>query len=323
MLRFGVIGAGAITKTFCDAVNQHQGELYAIASRHFEKAKNYQDTYGFQKAYGDYEQMLSDPLVECVYIATPHGLHYEHMLLALKHKKHILCEKAFTLNEKQAKHIFELSKEYQCFVMEALWTRFLPITKTLKTLIDDHIIGDINLLEAEFSFSAPKDLEKRLFNPHLGGGALLDIGIYPINYANIFLGEPNTIKSHCEYAETQVDITNHITYEYPSAYAKLTASFAYDKPRTATIYGTEGFITIPNFWSAETAMIYNKAGQLVKTLTLPHLVNGFEYQIEETIRCIKENRLESPLMPHQETLKILRQMDYLRSQWNIRYPQEK
>ncbi|MFH5882294.1 Gfo/Idh/MocA family protein [Liberiplasma polymorphum] len=323
MLNFGVIGAGRIARTFCDAVRNNQGNLYAIASRNIDKAKDYKNTYGFEKAYDSYEALLNDENVECVYIATPHGLHYDHMMLALKHNKPILCEKAFTLNAQQAEEIFALAKEKKLFVMEAMWTRFLPITKTLQTLLSDGIIGDIKILEADFCFKANVDLNDRLYNPALGAGALLDIGIYPINYANIFLGEPTSFKSTCEYTQTGVDAAEIITYDYPSSIAKLSASLNYDKPRLAKIYGSKGFIHVPNFWAAETATIYTLDGDVIKTLNLPHKVNGFEYQIEETIRCIKEGLLESKFMPHATTISILKQMDALRNTWNIQYPQEK
>ena len=323
MLNFGVIGAGRIANTFCEAVRHHKGTLYAIASRDLKKAEHFKATYGFEKAYDSYEALLKDTKVACVYIATPHGLHYEHMLLALKHNKPILCEKAFTLNAKQAEEIFSIAKKKKLFVMEAMWSRFLPITKTLKTLIDDGIIGDIQSLEAQFCIAPQQNLSDRLFNPQLGGGALLDVGIYPINYANIFLGEPTSIKSNCTYTSTGVDLSETITYQYPNhVVAHLEASIGYDKPRIAKISGAKGWIYLPDFWRTETATIYDLNGQVIKTLTINHKVNGFEYQIDETIRCINEGLIESPIMPHSETLKILVQMDTLRKAWGIKYPQE-
>ncbi|MFP4286154.1 MAG: Gfo/Idh/MocA family protein [Candidatus Izemoplasmataceae bacterium] len=322
-MNFGVIGAGRIAKKFSDAVRNNQGNLYAIASRSSKRAKEYQETYGFDKAYDDYEKMLQDNQVDCVYIATPHGLHYEHMMLALKHNKHILCEKAFTLNTKQAIEVFTLAKEKSLFVMEAMWTRFLPITQTLQTLIEDGIIGEVEKLEADFCFKAKKDPDDRLFNLTLGAGALLDVTIYPINYANIFLGIPKDINGKCKLTTTGADLKDEIVYLYTNnKKAILNGSIGHDLPREARIYGSAGKIYVPDFGAATEAYIYDNENTLIKHIQIPHKVNGFEYQIEEVIRCIKEGLIESPIMPHQTTIDILKQMDGLRFSWGIKYPNE-
>lgn len=321
-MKFGVIGAGRIARTFCDAVKLNEGTLYAIASRSIERAKAYQKDYGFEKAYDDYELMLSDPNVECVYIATPHGLHYEHMLLALKHNKPILCEKAFTLNANQASEIFSLAREKSLFVMEAMWTRFLPTTIALQNLIEEGIIGEVEKLEADFCFEATKDPNDRLFDLKLGAGALLDVTIYPINYANIFLGIPQDINGKCTLTNTGADLSDEIVYLYPNKKAVLNGSIGHNLPREARLYGTKGKIYIPDFWSATEAFIYNLENTLIKHIKYPHKVNGFEYQIEEVIRCINEGLIESPIMPHQTTIDILKQMDALRFSFGIKYPNE-
>jgi predicted dehydrogenase len=321
-MNFGVIGAGRIAKTFCEAVIYNKGNLYAVASRSQERANAYKEQYGFSKAYDDYETMLKDPKVECVYIATPHGLHYEHMMLSLKHNKPILCEKAFTLNAKQAEEVFSLAKEKGLFVMEAMWTRFLPVTLKLQDYLNEGLIGDIEKLEADFCFKANMDPNDRLFNLNLGAGALLDVTIYPINYANIFLGLPHDINGKCTLTSTGADLTDEIIYLYPNKKAVLNGSIGYDLPREARIYGTKGKVYIPNFWSAEEAYIYDLNNDLIKHIRLPHIVNGFEYQIEETMRCIKEGLIESPIMPHQTTIDILKQMDALRFSFGIKYPNE-
>lgn len=323
MIRFGVIGAGNIASAFCEAANGVGATLYAVASRNLDKAVDFQEKYGFKKAYGDYIALFEDPSVDCVYVATPHGLHYEHMMLALDYNKHILCEKAFTLNKKQAQAVLEKAKKNGCFVMEALWTRFLPTIKAVKSMVEEGIIGDIVNVEATFNFTPPKNDESRLFAPHLGGGALLDIGIYPLTLANLFLGTPSDMKSDVTYHTTGVDLASEVTLTYPNASAHL--SFSFDKERLIEgfIRGTKGMIHIPVFNGADHAFHYDHQGQLIQEIRHPHRVNGLEYEILEVMDCLKNNLLESPIMPHSETLNILGQMDQLRASWNLVYPQEK
>lgn len=322
MIKFGVMGAGNISHKISEALKGIGGHLYAIASRDLDKSRDYQKTYGFEKAYGSYEDMLNDPHVDCVYIATPHGLHFEHMLLALKHHKHILCEKAFTLNENQAKIIFDLANKQNLFVMEALWTRFLPTIIEVKRLVSDGIIGDITKIEANFCFKALKKDESRLFSPHLGGGALLDVGIYPLTFAHLFLGSPNRIESKAEFSHTGVDISNEITLYYHRATAYLKSSFDYDLPIEGYIYGTKGFIHIPMFIGAECVLIYDNQHQLIKQIEHKHMINGMEYEILEVISCLSHHQKASLLMPPSITLDMLHHMDEMRKQWDFKYPQE-
>lgn len=322
MVRFGVMGAGKIASTFAISASGVGEHLYAIAARDLQRAEEFKKLHGFEVAYGSYEVMLSDPLVDCVYIATPHGLHYEHMLLALEHKKHILCEKAFTLNQKQALDVFEKAKKHKLFVMEALWTRFLPVIQEVKRSIERGDIGEIIQIDAAFCFNANLSDESRLAKKDLGGGALLDVGIYPITIANLFLGTPVAIESEVEFHHTGVDLSNKITYLYPSAEANLISSLGYEEPRDAFIYGTKGYIQIPHFNGAQQATIFDRNHKIIREIDHKHLVNGLEYEIFETVRCIKKKLLESPIMPHVTTLEILRQMDEIRAQWNLIYPQE-
>ncbi len=316
MIKFGVMGAGNIATKFSEALRGIGGNLYAIASRDLNKSKAYQNTYGFEKAYGSYEDMLIDPFVDCVYIATPHGLHFEHMMLALKYHKHILCEKAFTLNEGQAKIVINEANSKNLFVMEALWTRFLPTMIEIKQLISQGIIGDITKIEANFCFQATRDDESRLFAPHLGGGALLDVGIYPLTLANLFLGTPHRIESKSDLYHTGVDLSNEITLYYDQAVAHLKSSLGYNLPIEGFIYGTKGYIHIPMFIGAERAFIFDNHQKLIKEIENKHIVNGMEYEILEVINCLENNQKESSLMPRHETLNILRQMDDIKKQWH-------
>ncbi|MGS0973591.1 MAG: Gfo/Idh/MocA family protein [Candidatus Izemoplasmataceae bacterium] len=325
MMKFGVIGAGNIANTFCTAVNEADvdAKLYAIGSRSIEKANQYKETYGFVKAYGSYTELFQDAEIDVIYIATPHGLHYEQMLEILDYKKHILCEKSFTLNHNQAKEIFEKAKKQNVFIMEAVWTRFLPTIKRLQELVKDGLIGDIVKVEADFCFQADKNDENRLFNPSLGGGALLDVGIYPITFANLFMGIPSKMTSKMKKHHTGVDLTEEILFTYPNGEAILNASLAENRPLKGLITGTKGYIDVKNFFYTEQAFIYDQNNNLIKELHFPHEVNGFEYEIKETIDCINQGKLESDVLPHKETLSILKQMDELRASWDFTYPQEK
>jgi len=325
MIRFGVIGAGNIANTFSEAIQKGEldAELYAIASRSLEKAQSYQKKYDFKRAYGSYKDLYIDPLVDVIYLATPHGLHYEKMLDIIKNNKHILCEKSFTLNHKQASEIFAKAKEKNLFIMDAVWTRFLPVIKELQDQVESGIIGQIKQIQADFCFKADKPDHDRLFNKNLGGGALLDVGIYPITFANLFLGKPSHISSRVNMYPTGVDAEEDIHFSYKDAHAELKASLIKDQPLIGYIKGSKGYIEVDNFFFTEKARIYSKDGQLIKTIENPHKVNGFEYEIEETIHAIKHNQLESRIMPHKETLSILKQMDYLRSSWGFTYPNEK
>lgn len=322
MVKFGVIGAGKIAKSFCDACKGINENLYAIASRDLDKAKQFQAKYGFEVTYDSYESLCLDPNVTCVYIATPHALHYEHMKLALSNGKHILCEKSFTLNHHQAEEILKLAKEKNRFVMEAMWTRFLPVIQEVKKTIDRGEIGEIIQIDATFGFDAGGNYQSRVLDINMGGGALLDIGIYPITISNYFLGIPDSVESVVEMDSTGVDISEKITYFYPKAEANLKMSLKENLGVDAYLYGTKGYIHIPHFNSADFATIFNNNHKVIREIEHKHIVNGLEYEIFETIRCIKKKQLESMIMPHETTIEILRQMDVLRKEWNLKYPLE-
>lgn len=324
MIHMGIIGAGNIANKFCEAVNKSHIDacLEAIGSRSIDKAMAFKDKHQINKAYGSYEDLYNDPLIDLVYIAIPHAFHYEEMKNALSKNKHILCEKPFTLNANQAKEIFNMAREKKLFVMEALWTRFLPVIQSLKKSIDQGIIGKINLLTADFCFKPNKDINHRLYQKHLGGGALLDIGIYPITIANIFLGKPKSFESRVTMFKTGVDASEIITYNYGKTKAILTASMIKESPLEAIIEGTKGKVLIQGLHDTESAKIYDNQGSLIKEINIPFEVNGFEYEIQEAVSCIQNKQIESSIMPHKETINILKQMDDIRKSWNFSYQQE-
>lgn len=326
MFKIGIIGAGNIANRFSEAVNKSDlvdGKLYAIASRSIEKAEIFKKQHNIKKAYGSYEELYKDKDVDLIYIATPHVFHYEQMMDALDYNKNIICEKPFTINAKLAEEVFNKAKEKKAYVMEAMWTRFLPVIQEVKKQIDNGIIGEIELLEADFFFDANAPIENRLYQPKLGGGALLDIGIYPITFANIYMGEPKTIKSTVEMYETNVDASETIEYQYNNGKAILKASINHEGPMQATIKGSKGKIIIEGLHETQSAKIYDNNNGLINHIKIPHNANGFEYEIKEAIDCIKAGKLESDIVSHQITLSVLKQMDQIRDSWNFFYPQEK
>lgn len=323
MIRFGVIGAGRIAHTFSTALQKMGGNLYAIASRDFEKAQSYQKQYGYTKAYGSYEMMLEDPLVDCVYIATPHGLHYTHMMLALDYGKHILCEKSFTLNAQQAQAVFKKAKLNNLFVMEAMWTKYLPVIMETKKWIDQKIIGDLQSMEVSFGFDAEHRRGSRLFDPAMGGGALLDIGVYVITCAIDFLGIPKEMKSTVELDPSHgFDLKEDIHFTYEQTSAHLKCSLLEKLENVARIQGSKGSVEIIDFWKAEHAIFYNLKHEIIHEIKIPHTINGFEYQIQGVISSIEDHRFESPVITHQSTLDVLKIMDQLRQSWGLTFPNE-
>ena len=323
MIRFGILGAGRIAHTFAQAIQATSGTLHAVASRDFTRAQAFQQNYAIAKAYGSYPALYDDPDVDVIYVATPHGLHYTQMMAALDSKKHLLTEKAFTLNAREAREVFDKAKTQNTFVMEAMWTRFLPVTRTLETRISEGIIGPVKSLKATFSFAGDLRESGRLMNPSLGGGALLDVGIYPLTYADLFGRIPDSLTSQHTKSNTGVDLWNQIEIDTGDFQATLESGFLENKPREAIITGENGQIIVPSFWAAEDAFIYDANGQLIEHVHHPHAVNGFEYEIEAVIEAIAQQVREHPIMPHAKTIEMLERMDALRNAWGVVYPGEK
>lgn len=323
MVKFGILGAGRIAHTFAEAIKVTSGVLHAVASRDLIRAEAFQTAYAIPRAYDSYDALFNDPDVDVIYVATPHGLHYEQMLKALDYKKALLTEKAFTLNRTQAQAVFQKAKQQKVFVMEAMWTRFLPITHALLKRVESGVIGPVKTLAATFSFEGNHSLEGRLMNKKLGGGALLDVGIYPLTYADLFGSIDGTIQSEVRLSSTGVDAWNYIHIKTPSIRMELESGFLKDLPRHATITGSKGRIEVPSFWAAEEAFIYDNQGALIEHLHIPHRVNGFEYEIQAVIEDIHAGRTENATMPQDKTIKMLEVMDALRASWNVVYPGEK
>ena len=322
-MKFGIIGAGGIADWMARTiVPMAEAECYAIASRDIEKAKAFAEKFQIPKAYGSYEELVNDPEVEAVYIATPHSHHYEHAKLCIEHGKHVLCEKAFTMNAKQAEEICALAKEKGVLITEAIWTRYMPARKIIQDLLEEGVIGEVRTLTANLSYRICE--VERVIRPELAGGALLDIGIYPLNFALMHFGNDfSKITSTVLMTETGVDGQECITLTWPDGkFAVLTASIYGESDRQGIFYGSKGYMIVDNVNDPLNVDIYDSKHQLVRHIPMPEQNTGYEYEVQEMMDCIKKGELECPSMPHYETLFVMNIMDGLRKEWGIVYPQE-
>ena len=322
-MKTAILGAGNIAGTLAVTMRElAEVECYAVASRNLEKAQAFAKKYGFQKAYGSYEEMLADEAVELVYIATPHSHHYQHMKLCIEAGKHVLCEKAFTTTRAQAEEIFRLAKERDVLVTEAIWTRYMPSRKIINDLLAEGVIGEVKTLTANLSYAIFD--KERIIRPELAGGALLDVGVYTLNFALMHFGNRIVKKqSVVHLTETGVDGQNVITLSYEDGRLAVLNSGIYGlSDRQGIFYGSKGVMVVENINDPLEVKIYDQKRALCKTVPMPEQINGYEYEILETIDCIQNGKRECPSMSHEDTLEVIGMMDSLRKEWGVRYPSD-
>ncbi len=315
-MNIGILGAGKIAITMANTVNGMEGvNLYAVAARELERAENFAKEYGVEKAYGNYEEMLKDENVDLVYIATPHSHHCEQMKLCADYGKAVLCEKAFTVNAQEAKEAYAYAKEKGVLLTEAMWVRYMPMTKTLQDLIASKRIGEVVGLTVNLGYSIMD--KERIVDPKLGGGALLDLGVYTLNFATTVLGdEVELIDSTVVMHDTGVDRQEFVTLTYKNGVmASLYNTAQTVTNRAGLIYGTEGYIAVDNINNFEAFHIYNQKYELVETLKRPEQITGFEYQVAACQRALEAGELECEEMPHEHSIKIMELIDEIRNQW--------
>lgn len=326
-LRWGVIGAGHIAEVFAESVLGHtQSRIVAIASRDSHRSNLYAKRHGVdtvRSGDGGYERLVEDAAVQAVYIATPHVFHRDHALLAIAAGKHVLVEKAFCRNEAEAREVVDAARDAGVFVMEAMWTRFLPHMVEARRLIAEGVIGSIVHVSADFGGSPEYDPGSKNFDPALAGGSLLDLGVYPINLIHDFLGAPEAVTAVGALAPTGVDLRETVILNYPSRRAMGTAmsTFQVDTGRFASINGTLGRIDFGPGYFGPTNFTLVRAGRRDSTFE-QRTPLGWQYQVAEVARCVAEGRLESDIMPHAATLEVLRVMDEARRQLGVAYPGE-
>jgi predicted dehydrogenase len=322
--RWGIIGPGRIANKFVNAIPLAEGAtLGAVASRNADRAKEFAAKFGAPVYYDNYEALANDPAIDAVYVATPHGFHCEHALLCLKKGKAVLCEKPMALSNRQAQLMVDAAIENKTFLMEAMWTRFLPVVEATLELIRDGQIGIVKQVRTDFGFMAPFDPDGRLYNLRLGGGALLDIGVYTILLPLLLLGEPDRIYSAAHLSPTGADETCQALFQYKDGRtAIISATLASQTALTAEIAGTKGMIRIPAPWYKNDLLIIEQEGAAPRPISVDPMINGFEYEIRETMDCLDKGLIESPRMPHSFSLAVSRTMDTIRRQCGIRYPGE-
>lgn len=329
MVNIAILGAGNIAVKMAHTINgmvaagNHNLAPYAVAARDEARAQQFAHDYGFQKAYGSYEEMLADPKVDLVYVATPHSHHYEHMRLCLSCGKNVLCEKAFTVNASQAGAITTMAREKGVYVAEAIWTRYLPSRKMIDELIASGAIGTPRVLTANLAY--PLEHVERMLRPELAGGALLDLGVYTLNFASMVFGDDIAeMHSVSQKIETGVDAQDSITLTYRDGkMAILCAAFTCTGDRRGVVYGTTGTLTVDNINNPmEIIVTQHNKPDAVRTYTVPPQITGFEYEVQAAVDAIERGQTECEAMPHAETVRIMRQMDALRAQWGLVYPNE-
>ena len=323
MFRIGIIGAGHIAEKMAATINgMPETEAYAVASRQYGKAAAFAGRFGFAKAFGSYEALVEDPDVDLVYVATPHSLHYDHVRLCLGHGKAVLCEKAFMANAREAEEVTRISEENNVFLAEAIWTRYMPFRKTLRDIVDSGAIGRPMMLSAHLGY--PVADKERLVRPELGGGALLDLGVYAINFALMMFGNDIAdITSSCTKSDTGVDLQNSIIFRYADGrIADLQSTALCASDRQGIVCGDRGYIVCDNINNMLKADLYDAGHALVGTYNAPAQITGFEYQVRACIDAIREGRNETQYMPHSETLRVMKIMDSLRNSWGVRFPND-
>jgi predicted dehydrogenase len=322
-IRWGILGGGKIANKFANDLKLAEGAiLNAIASRDEKRAAEFADKFSIPHVFHSYEAMVASDVVDVIYVATPHGFHHEHTLLCINHGKAVLCEKAFALNTRQAKEMIALAREKKIFLMEAFWTKFLPQFKKVREIIAEGTIGEIKWLQADFGFKAPDPPAQRLYDPALGGGALLDIGIYPVFLALTLLGKPQEIQATIVPYDTGVDEQCAVTFTYPgNVMAILSGSFAADTPVEAVIAGTKGRIQWRNRFHNSISKIELVDENDSVTVVDVFREKGYGYQFEarHVNECFQKGLIESPVMSHQDTLDLMETLDKIRVVAGIRY----
>jgi len=319
VIKWGIVGAGNIANKFAKAVKNVKGaELTAVASQSEGKGRMFADKYDIKNVFTSYEEMSKSELVDAVYIATPHPFHKLCAEIFLNAKKHVLCEKPVCVNVKQAIELTKCAKENGVFLMEAMWTRFLPAIKEALEIANSGEIGEIRGVKADFCYFITPDEDAKLFRNDMAGGSLLDVGIYGLNFATIFLGDnPESIIAISDIVDG-VDYQTNVLMKYPNGtIASVSSAINVNKPETGFIYGTKGYIVLPQFYGAQELIV--NADNEERHISKPSIGDGFEEEIIEACHCIRSGKLQSDIMPMSESIRILKQMDYIREQINLRY----
>jgi len=321
-IRWGILSTGRIAHTFATALQfVHNSELHAVGSRNIETAQGFAAEFSIPKAYGSYEELVNDPDVDVIYIGSPHNLHLGNTLLALNHNKHVLCEKPMGVNLREENIMIEKAKEKNLFLMEALWSRFLPNIIKTKELIASGEIGEVKLLTAFFSIKSENGPEHRHYNIDLCGGTILDIGIYNIFLSLLLLGEPKSFSAAAGLSDQGGDNSSSYTFQYDKdTLAVMYSSFLAQSPIVAEIHGTKGKIQLNHVWfcPGDVKLVYHDGSE--KLFEFEVTGNGYEYEAEEVARCIRAGKTQSDMWSWNNSLQLISIMDSIRKECGIVYP---
>jgi len=322
-IRWGIIAPGKIARKFADdLIELSDCQITAVASRSIERAKEFSEIYQIPHVFKSYDDLFASDVVDVVYIASPHSFHKNLAIAAMKSGKHVLCEKPLGVNSAEVKAMIETARAEKVFLMEALWSRFNPTIQKIKALVDEHAIGALKYINADFAFYAlDRPKESRLFNLELAGGSLLDIGIYPVFLAYLLLGKPDEISAKSHFNETGTEIQTSIIFNYKDAQAMLYSSLAHDSRMSAEIAGTKGSITInPRFHETDGYTL--KTGIKTSDIKAPKIGKGYTHEIIEVNNCLRENKLESSFWSHQNSIDLIGLLDAIREKSGISFPFE-
>ena len=322
-MKLGILGPGNIAHQMAKTIGSMDNvTAYAVASRDYDRASSFAAAFGFEKAYGSYKELAEDEQVDLVYIATPHAYHAQQAELMLQHGRAVLCEKAFTANAAQANNVLALALEKSVFITEAIWPRYMPMAQLLRQLLADGAIGQPTCLTA--NFGGKLSHIQRMYDPNLAGGALLDLGIYPLTLASIAFGDDiEEITGSATLMDSGVDGMENICLRYQDGkMATILAGFYNVFENRATIFGTEGRIEIEDLSNYKRFCVLGEDGAEKAVHLAPAQITGYEYEVQACFDALQEGRLECPEMPHCDTIAMMELMDKLRAIWGVRYPFE-
>ena len=322
IIRWGILGTGRIARDFAAGLRATpDAALAAVGSRSAEGAASFAHAFEAPLAFGSYEELVACPDIDIVYIATPHPMHAANAILALRAGKAVLCEKPFAMNRREAGEMVALARAKKLFLMEAMWTRFMPALGEVRRVIASGEIGAVTQLHADFGFSATPDPAHRVNDPALGGGALLDLGIYPLSIACALLGAVETVQAQAIMGETGVDLTTAFTMRHAGGTLSVcSCSLRARAPSELVVSGMRGSVRMHRMFHMAESITVDLLDGPSRTISTPWLGNGYAHEAIEAGRCLREGLLESPLMPHDETLAIMGLLDTIRRQIGLRYP---
>ena len=322
-MKFSILAPGGIAHKMAQAVSGlKEVERYAVASRDLGRAEAFAGQWGFEKAYGSYEEMLQDPQVELVYVATPHSHHYQYAKMCLEHGKHVLVEKAFTVNAAQARELVKLAEEKGLLLAEAIWTRYMPSRKMIDEIVDSGVIGKVTSLTANLGYVLPH--VERLQSPELAGGALLDLAVYPINFALMtFHGKVEKVTSTAVMSPKGIDWMNAITLTFEDGkMAVLHSNMLAQTDRQGVINGDKGYIEVQNINNCEEIRVFDLNRKITARYQVPEQINGYEYEVLACRKAIEQGKTECEEMPHAETIRVMELLDQIREEWGMKFPCE-